>query len=604
MMVANVGTLTVRRQIGISLIEVITAIAILAVGIWAIVTLFPRGQDIIRRSGLRQQATQLAHEAISDFLADPIKMPFAIVPFNPANPQIANRPVLLEPADLLTVRYTYNLVWGEPLDDGLPPGDPNKQVGLVWIDLNGNNIPEPGVDEWRAILRFAPATIYRVYREVEYRRAQSQSGLQEFEFFFDPQGSKVDVYLSVDSGIRPNGLRVLRVSYELEQQVGPITQIWREAYIVPEGLNQFRLNQPASRILQIVEEFPLVPDNDPQQFPAANDLDNEFVAVGSTLRFVSPVPPLGFIRQVVGIPLTQDRLGPLRADYLIEDLDGDGRFAEDPADGQDNDSDGQTDEDAGGHWIVETGTTFDPDPTLKQQGVSSVFQTTFGGINSPPFVLSIMPPPQWGNPVDAGRGLLNVDAQTGLLAFSLPVGTRLRVAYRAGDDPNTPSDESWFLQVIKPPDDFQFQPDPNASPPFPFERLRWFNAQLIPDDPNTLFIIDPYFLLQFSPLLGGLNVQVRYQVRYFNPSNPSQTLDETYTEVKGISSNGIVTFPIPPRSGWSIDTTNTKIEEVRGASLLVRVSGGSMWRQSPPKTRADYVELATIIPTPAKAATP
>jgi type II secretory pathway pseudopilin PulG len=96
-MVANVGTLTVRRQIGISLIEVITAIAILAVGIWAIVTLFPRGQDIIRRSGLRQQATQLAHEAISDFLADPAKMPFAIVPFNPADPQIANRPVCLSP---------------------------------------------------------------------------------------------------------------------------------------------------------------------------------------------------------------------------------------------------------------------------------------------------------------------------------------------------------------------------------------------------------------------------------------------------------------------------------------------------------------------------
>jgi hypothetical protein len=29
-----------------------------------------------------------------------------------------------------------------------------------------------------------------------------------------------------------------------------------------------------------------------------------------------------------------------------------------------------------------------------------------------------------------------------------------------------------------------------------------------------------------------------------------------------------------------------------------------MWRQSPPKTRADYVELATIVPTPAKATTP
>ncbi|MFA0768474.1 MAG: hypothetical protein OXFUSZZB_001802, partial [Candidatus Fervidibacter sp.] len=130
-MVANVGTLTVRRQIGISLIEVITAIAILAVGIWAIVTLFPRGQDIIRRSGLRQQATQLAHEAISDFLADPAKMPFAIVPFDPSNlPPILRdsfgRPIepefdpqnppafLLEPAYLLYVRRASYFVWGEP----------------------------------------------------------------------------------------------------------------------------------------------------------------------------------------------------------------------------------------------------------------------------------------------------------------------------------------------------------------------------------------------------------------------------------------------------------------------------------------------------------
>jgi hypothetical protein len=64
-----------------------------------------------------------------------------------------------------------------------------------------------------------------------------------------------------------------------------------------------------------------------------------------------------------------------------------------------------------------------------------------------------MPPPQWGNPIDTSSGLLNIDAQSGLLAFNsnLPVGTRLRVAYRAGDDPGTPVDESWFLQVIKPP---------------------------------------------------------------------------------------------------------------------------------------------------------
>jgi len=194
------GLVWLRRKKGFSIIEVITAVAILGIGIWAIVALFPTGQNIIRRSGLRQMATQLAHEAISDFLADPAKMPFAIVPFNPADPQIANRPVLLEPADLLTVRYTYNFVWGEILDDGLPPGDPNKRVGLVQV---GN--------QWRAILRFAPASPLpnwdtngdgqpeiRVYREVKYQpttRDRNGDGfvngqdVAEFEFFFDPQSS-------------------------------------------------------------------------------------------------------------------------------------------------------------------------------------------------------------------------------------------------------------------------------------------------------------------------------------------------------------------------------------------------------------------------------
>jgi hypothetical protein len=164
--------------------------------------------------------------------------------------------------------------------------------------------------------------------------------------------------------------------------------------------------------------------------------------------------------------------------------------------------------------------------------------------------------------------LLNIDAQSGLLAFNLPVGTRLRVAYRAGDDLNTPVDESWFLQVIKPPDDFQFQPDPNASPPpgFEFERLRWFTAN------------------GFNPLLAGLNVQVRYR----------SATNELFTEVVSISGDGSAKLSQVP----------AKIEEVRGASLLVRVSGGSMWRQSPPKTRADYVELATIVPPPAKLTQP
>jgi len=575
------GLVWLRRKKGFSIIEVITAVAILGIGIWAIVALFPTGQNIIRRSGLRQMATQLAHEAISDFLADPAKMPFAIVPFNPADPQIANRPVLLEPADLLTVRYTYNFVWGEPLDDGLLPGDPNKRVGLVQV---GN--------QWRAILRFAPASPLpnwdtngdgqpeiRVYREVKYQpttRDRNGDGfvngqdVAEFEFFFDPQSSPIDVYLNVGSGIRPNGLRVLRVSYELAQQVGPIAQIWREVYIVPEGRNQFQLNQPASRILQIVEEFPLVPDNDPQQFPAANDLDNEFIAVGSSLHFASPTPPLKFITQVLGIPLTQDRLGPLRADYLIEDLDGDGRFAEDPIDGQDNDGDGRIDEDAGGHWIVETGTTFAPDPALRQKlnlpaGVDiGIFQTTFGGLALSHIQAVSLEPNDWGNQLtvspisDLSSGLLVLEPQPNQ---PLPTNRRVRVAYLNQDD--------WFEQVVALPNDFQPVPPSNQNTNavlqlFPYEQIRWFAVDLNQG------------ALRFSPLLAGQSLEIRWTAAN------GQKFDAV------VSLDGSGSLALPPNIA--------RLDAVQRASVLIRLSGHSLWQQAPPRRKGDFVELITIVP--------
>jgi prepilin-type N-terminal cleavage/methylation domain-containing protein len=586
------GSVWLRRKKGFSIIEVITAVAILGIGIWAIVALFPTGQNIIRRSGLRQMATQLAHEAISDFLADPAKMPFAIVPFNPADPQIANRPVLLEPADLLTVRYTYNFVWGEILDDGLQQGDPNKRIGLTLVVLDTNNDGQPDTNEWRTILRFAPASPrpnwdtngdgqpeIRVYREVKYQpttRDRNGDGfvngqdVAEFEFFFDPQSSPIDVYLNVGSGIRPNGLRVLRVSYELAQQVGPIAQIWREVYIVPEGRNQFQLNQPASRILQIVEEFPLVPDNDPQQFPAANDLDNEFIAVGSSLHFASPTPPLKFITQVLGVPLTQDRLGPLRADYLIEDLDGDGYIAEDPIDGQDNDGDGRIDEDAGGHWIVETGTTFAPDPALRQKlnlpaGVDiGIFQTTFGGLALSHIQAVSLEPNDWGNQLtvspisDLSSGLLVLEPQSNQ---PLPTNRRVRVAYLNQDD--------WFEQVVALPNDFQPVPPSNQNTNavlqlFPYEQIRWFAVDLNQG------------ALRFSPLLAGQSLEIRWTAAN------GQKFDAV------VSLDGSGSLSLPPNIA--------RLDAVQRASVLIRLSGHSLWQQAPPRRKGDFVELITIVP--------
>jgi hypothetical protein len=472
-------------------------------------------------------------------------MPFAIVPFNPADPQIANRPVLLEPADLLTVRYTYNFVWGEPLDDGLPLGDPNKRVGLVQV---GN--------QWRAILRFAPASPLpnwdtngdgqpeiRVYREVRYRLNATPSS--EFEFSFDASTNQIRLYAPVN---RPNGVRIFRVTYP--SNANPLVPvIVRELYLVLTAQGQFGLRAPAIGQPEVVEEYLI----DPASFVFANGV----------LTFNNPMPG-------PSSGITPNQLGSLRVDYLVADPQ------------------------LGDHWIVETGTTFDPDPSLRQklniplQATVGIFQTTFGGIPVDPntnrpiitaitlspnrFGLPLFPAPVAPNPSPNGNSL----PQEGLLVLGfdpqntlpVPPNERVRVAYRAGDDLNTPVDESWFLQVIKPPDDFQFQPDPNASPPpgFEFERLRWFTAN------------------GFNPLLAGLNVQVRYR----------SATNELFTEVVSISGDGSAKLSQVP----------AKIEEVRGASLLVRVSGGSMWRQSPPKTRADYVELATIVPPPAKLTQP
>jgi hypothetical protein len=508
---------------------------------------------------LRQQATQLAHEAISDFLADPAKMPFAIVPFNPSNlPPILRdsfgRPIepefdpqnlpafLLEPAYLLYVRRAYYFVWGEPLDDGLPLGDPNKRVGLVGVDTNNDGQP----DQWRAILRFAPATISRVYREVRYRLNATPSS--EFEFSFDASTNQIRLYAPVN---RPNGVRIFRVTYP--SNANPLVPvIVRELYLVPTAQGQFDLRAPAIGQPEVVEEYPI----DPASF------------VNGVLTFNNPMPG-------PSSGITPNQLGFLRVDYFVGD----------PTNPQSSDR----------WWIVETGTTFDPDPTLKAQGVSSVFQTTFGGMTNFQTVYLMPnkdddgdgrfdedPPdgsnndgddkvdedPKWGDVLAPIRS----DLQSGLFSFILPVGTRLRVAYRAGDDPSTPVDESWFLQVIKPPDDFQLftQADQQVLSTFPFERLRWFTVS-----GNAL---------QFDRLLAGLNVQVRYR----NAAN------ELFTEVHPIAGDGSLSLAQVP----------AKIEEVRGASLLVRVSGGSMWRQSPPKTRADYVELATIVPPPAKLTQP
>ncbi|MCS7265983.1 MAG: prepilin-type N-terminal cleavage/methylation domain-containing protein [Armatimonadetes bacterium] len=568
-------TLVKNRNLGFSIIEVITAVAILGIGIWAIVALFPKGQNIIRRSGLRQMATQLAHEAISDYLAEPAKLPYAIVPFNPN--LIPNRPVLLEPAYLLDVRRTFNLVWGEPLDDGKPQGDPNKRVGLVQV----------GQNEWRSILKFAPPLPIpnwdtngdrqpeiRVYREVHYLPVgidRNGDGLvngldvADFEFFFDPQSSQVDVYLAHPSHSplpRPLGFRLLRVSYELAKPIGPVSQINRELYIVSTARNVFTLNLPASQVLSIVEEFPLILNSD-------NTLradEYELVSPG-ILRFSSSSP-----RPIV-LAAADPRLGSLRADYIIDgfDQDNDGLIGEELPNNADDDGDGRVDEDVLGHWLIETSSTFSPDASLRQRmnlgaGIG-VFQTTFGGL-SPTAIQAIWVDPanNWGVPLTVSP---TSDFQSGVLVFiapnnqPLPPDAMVRVCYLTSDD--------WFSQVIKLPEDFQLVPPSGQNTNdviqrFPYESLRWFE------------IIDTNRgVLRFSPILAGLSLQIRWLA----PNGVK------YEAVSSIGGDGSVQAPLQV----------ARLVSVQNNSVLIRISGRTLWQQVPPQRKGDFVELISIVPT-------
>lgn len=585
-----------RKQIGASLIEILTAIAILGIGVWALVTLFPKGQRVIHRTGIRQVATQLARETVSDFFADPAKMPFAIVPFEPMqlldpkrppdhdNPPIQNLPLLLEPVYLRDVRRVYNFVWGEPL-------------GLILID---NPLPNP--PEWRCVLRFAPMmNLWRIYREVKYYELTPPT--QDFTFSFNPRVSKTEVYLlpSPPAVSRPDKVRILRVTYELASPIDFVREVIRELYVVGEGQGQFSLRQNASRVIEVVEEFRLVLNTD-----AFLDINEFEMPAPGVFRFANsmPRPPT--------LSATDPRLLSLRSDYFIDDPirsgghwlvetsspfdddDSDGRVNEDPINEKDDDGDGKIDED-------------DPNWVALQTTFSNILWRINGEIpfnrkdddgdglidEDPPIqAVRIDPGLNWGNPIvpapSAPEPPPNSDPRFGIFLFpKLTPGTPIRISYRTTDD--------WFVQVIKPPDEFQLVPDIDgdgdhdiddflrAKPPlgFPFERLRWF----VWDDNERSFF--------FSPLLAGLSLEWVFHVEWQDGSRS----EEPYRKVMSINDKGKVSLSgllngVPSPT----PITSVQIDGVRSGSLLIRVSGRPLWQQEPPKSKSDYVELLTVMP--------
>jgi len=166
--------------------------------------------------------------------------------------------------------------------------------------------------------------------------------------------------------------------------------------------------------------------------------------------------------------------------------------------------------------------------------------------------------PNWGAPLT-----IFTLPQEGVLAFELanqplPPSARVRVAYQTGDD--------WFVQVIKPPDNFQLAPDnTQVLQQFPYERLRWFDLTALRQG-----------VLRVSPLLAGLSLQLRWL----------GTNGVTYETIASVDGSGQVRLP----------SNLARLNAIQGASLLVRLSGRTLWQQAPPQRKGDYVELTTIVP--------
>jgi hypothetical protein len=111
----------------------------------------------------------------------------------------------------------------------------------------------------------------------------------------------------------------------------------RELYLADVSNGKVYLRTGADGILEVTEEFPLVPNpnpNNPLQVNEFRFLPEGVLIFGNS----TPRPP--------NLPANDPRLKELRADYLVAD----------PNNPQ-----------LGDHWIVETGTTFAPDPSLRQK---------------------------------------------------------------------------------------------------------------------------------------------------------------------------------------------------------------------------------------------
>jgi hypothetical protein len=208
---------------GLTLIEVMVAVLILLVGIYAVVKGFPQLNEAVGANKIRSERTRSMQGRVEAYVSSPLGPPFAVA-ISP-DPALTIDPPAAPDDDILDIDYDAYHVHGERfyLSDYDPAsvggiGVPSPYVlklGLPQVDVPGS----------------PPAWRIRIYEDVPLRRTESPGRPAPDEYDVSPADAadgRINVLPDDPTDSDPNVLRVLVVDYAWMDGAGAPHFVQRE----------------------------------------------------------------------------------------------------------------------------------------------------------------------------------------------------------------------------------------------------------------------------------------------------------------------------------------------------------------------------------------
>ncbi|MFA4044428.1 MAG: hypothetical protein HZRFUVUK_001214 [Candidatus Fervidibacterota bacterium] len=405
-----------HHRSGISLIEVLVVIALLVVGLWLMINVFPTGQRALRTMQRRNYAKLLATRLANE-LASSAKLHGGLVPDDRA-------------------------LWDTPFAE-------IRRLDLP-IDKNGDGTPDEPADGKRCVEDLLE--LHRRLRQVIGEELNPR-GLTALA----PIGSQVIVYK--------------HVAYERANTINEVT-VGSRKYFVDRSVqpNQIVVRfDPSTSPRRFCISY--IASDGTVRLSACDELHPKVTADASGDARITPTLLSNPSWQLVAVTLVKEEIPSsltltneqMRAGVILipADDDGDGRVDEDPIDGVDNDGDGKVDEDppaiadyilgTSGAWITLWGRTevatsgnatsvFDPTP--KPLLEKKINESSDAGVAAFEGSWRAIP-----------DGEFEVNSSSLVFFSTLSPDTLIRLAYRCAKS-QTQTIDNWFFMPFIPPAEF------------------------------------------------------------------------------------------------------------------------------------------------------